>query len=306
MRNLTRNDLPIWFRKKLPERLMSQSMKELSNAYKSCITSKGKFKMTFKSKKDKIQTMNVENCSFSTNNSFFSKWLGKHINSSEDFSKLTKGDSSVSYNGKTREWFLNINLKVGVETIKHPFSTVAIDPGVRGFLTTYSPDNHVLEMGNNVTTRVLKECKAIDYLESKISKTKKRNGLIRALHKKTKKIRDLRSELHNKCINVLCKLYNKIYYPDFKPTEMVSNLNHKTSRNMYNLGFYTFKEKLKNKCKGNNCELVICTEEFTTKTCSNCGNTYEIGSSKVYSCSKCKCVFDRDINAAKNIYLKNI
>ncbi len=86
---------------------------------------------------------------------------------------------------------------------------------------------------------------------------------------------------------------------------MVSKLNHKTSRNMYNLGFYTFKEKLKSKCETNNCELVICTEDYTSKTCSNCGNIYEVGSSKIYSCSKCKCIFDRDINAAKNIYLKN-
>ncbi len=40
MRNLTRKDLPTWFEKKLPERIMTQSMKELSNAYKACYPKK--------------------------------------------------------------------------------------------------------------------------------------------------------------------------------------------------------------------------------------------------------------------------
>ena len=305
MRNLTRKDLPTWFEKKLPERIMTQSMKELANAYKACLSKKGKFIMKFKRKKEKLQTINLEKCSFSKGNSFFSKWLGKHINSTENFGKLKKGDSSLTYNRKTREWFLNINLEEKYSTIRHPFSAVAIDPGVRDFLTLFSPENHVLGLGVGVATHLLGECKIMDKLESKISKTNNRSGLIRALHRKINKIKNLRNELHNKCVNTLCKLYKKIYYPDFKPSSMVSKLNHKTSRNMYNLGFYTFKEKLKSKCETNNCELVICTEEYTSKTCSNCGNIYEIGSSKIYSCSKCKCVFDRDINAAKNIYLKN-
>ena len=60
MRNLIRKDLPSWFAKKLPERLMSQSIKELSNAYKACISKKGKFMMKFKRKKEKLQTINLE------------------------------------------------------------------------------------------------------------------------------------------------------------------------------------------------------------------------------------------------------
>ena len=47
------------------------------------------------------------------------------------------------------------------------------------------------------------------------------------------------------------------------------------------------------------------TEEYTSKTCSNCGYLHEkLGSSKTFSCPGCNDSFDRDANAAKNILLK--
>ena len=48
-------------------------------------------------------------------------------------------------------------------------------------------------------------------------------------------------------------------------------------------------------------------EDYTSKTCSSCGNLKDdLGSNKIYSCSSCSSVFDRDFNAAKNIMLKYI
>ena len=48
----------------------------------------------------------------------------------------------------------------------------------------------------------------------------------------------------------------------------------------------------------------ICTEEFTSKTCTRCGQINEVGGSEIYKCSGCKLTLDRDINGARNIYLK--
>jgi len=48
-------------------------------------------------------------------------------------------------------------------------------------------------------------------------------------------------------------------------------------------------------------------ESYTSKTCGRCGNiNKELGSSKSYKCSKCHLEIDRDVNGARNIYLKNI
>ena len=47
-------------------------------------------------------------------------------------------------------------------------------------------------------------------------------------------------------------------------------------------------------------------EAYTSKTCSECGYLrYNLGGSKVFRCDECASVMDRDVNGAKNIFLKN-
>jgi putative transposase len=69
---------------------------------------------------------------------------------------------------------------------------------------------------------------------------------------------------------------------------------------------YKFKLHLLNKCKEYGSELIEVTEEYTSKTCTNCGtqsNTYSKERIK-----KCKCNYEinRDVNGARNIMIKNI
>lgn len=46
-------------------------------------------------------------------------------------------------------------------------------------------------------------------------------------------------------------------------------------------------------------------EDYTSKTCGNCGYIKNnLGANKIFECDKCKKIFDRDINGARNIYLK--
>jgi transposase len=47
-------------------------------------------------------------------------------------------------------------------------------------------------------------------------------------------------------------------------------------------------------------------EAYTSKTCGKCGFIdYELGSNHIYNCPKCKNKLDRDVNAARNILMKN-
>jgi putative transposase len=58
-----------------------------------------------------------------------------------------------------------------------------------------------------------------------------------------------------------------------------------------------------------NCHLEIVTEEYTSKTCTKCGNIkYDLYGAETYRCSngECNLILDRDINGARNIYIKNI
>ena len=46
-------------------------------------------------------------------------------------------------------------------------------------------------------------------------------------------------------------------------------------------------------------------EYMTSKTCHSCQNiNKDLGSKKIYKCSKCCIEIDRDINASINIYIK--
>lgn len=71
---------------------------------------------------------------------------------------------------------------------------------------------------------------------------------------------------------------------------------------------YTFKQRILWKASQTTwCQVHIVTEDYTSKTCGNCGFIKDnLGRAKIYKCEKCKMVMDRDVNGARNIYLKNL
>ena len=49
--------------------------------------------------------------------------------------------------------------------------------------------------------------------------------------------------------------------------------------------------------------ILIYTEEYTSKTYTNCGSINR-PTDRLYECKNCKLSIHRDINGARNIYLK--
>ena len=99
------------------------------------------------------------------------------------------------------------------------------------------------------------------------------------------------------------KNYENILIPEFKTQSMISDLDKKTSRGALTWSHYLFRKRLEWSYSSN---LHVITEEYTSKTCTNCGTMQDIGREKIYNCSKCKIIIDRDINGARNILLKNL
>ncbi|ETN10879.1 hypothetical protein PPTG_09940 [Phytophthora nicotianae INRA-310] len=63
--------------------------------------------------------------------------------------------------------------------------------------------------------------------------------------------------------------------------------------------------KYKMECVGG--RMIECEEEYTSKTCSSCGEIKDdLGGSSIYRCLFCHVELDRDVNAAKNIFHKNM
>jgi putative transposase len=74
-----------------------------------------------------------------------------------------------------------------------------------------------------------------------------------------------------------------------------------------NLKHFTFRQRLIEKIKlVKDTQLYLVTEEYTSKTCTNCGSVkWNLGCNKIYKCNKCKLIIDRDVNGARNIFIKN-
>ena len=194
-----------------------------------------------------------------------------------------------------------------------PYKSVFLDPGVRTFQTFYSPDGICGKIGDEYCNKFIKsETEKIDYYESLRSLTtswKTRRNLRNRLFKLRHKIKNRIQDLHWKTCKFLCDGFDTIFLPKFKSSEMVEKtpnrvISKKTVRQMLELSHCDFRTKLEYYVKTKHRNLVLVTEEYTTKTCGMCGQkNNNIGSSKKFSCS-CGYEMDRDLHGARNICIK--
>ena len=283
-------------------------------------------KLKFKKKKDKKGSIELKPKSLkynAVNNtiSFHKRcWRGlnNNIKMKTDLNKLgVKILFSCRLIQYDEEFFLNIPYRrlFDNEDLSNRLEKCALDPGVRTFMTGYTDEGYAFELSNDLK-KINAKKKRLDLLESKLStskfkkKKKKYRKEIKYLYKK---IRNSINDMHHKTSKLLSQNFKKILLPKFETQKMVikkdhnRKINNKTARDMNILSHYKFKELLKHKMMVRKGILIECTEEYTSKTCGNCGiHNPNLGSKKVFECPNCKMSFDRDINAARNILIKNL
>ena len=70
--------------------------------------------------------------------------------------------------------------------------------------------------------------------------------------------------------------------------------------------YYKFRQRLNYKCTLNKVNYVLVNECYTSKICSKCGcYNDKLKGEKIYNCTSCNLIIDRDINACRNIYMKS-
>jgi len=248
------------------------------------------------------------------------KYIFRNIKCSEEL-PLNFSDLNLSFNTKLNTFYINVpynSEKKNTDNTK----ICSIDQGVVTPYVVYSLDN-IMEIGRNCNEKILKKCKEIDIIQSRTSLTyykdkynnnelknitrKVKYKLRKALHRKIEHIKNMKDELHNKTIKYLTDNFKGIILPPFETQKMASKLSSKTARSLYNLSFYQFRTKLKNKAEEMNVHIYEYNEPYTSKTCGNCGKiNYSLGNSRVFKCSRCNLIIDRDMNGARNIFLRNI
>lgn len=299
-----------WYKvDKFPAHLVDRAIDECSKNYTSVINKRietGQFhQFRYKSKrKCNVETFEMEVGMFSKRkNTIFATKIGT-VRTSENFMKPTR-QAKLQYNKNTKDWYLIFVVDVVEKEICNRYDIVSIDPGEKLFASLYCPDGHVTKIcEDNRQSRMFRELARLDSLMSKRRKIDK-TTYKRAIHRIYKKIKNLKTDLHNKLSTYICKNYNNIVIPKYGTQKMMSNLNSKVCRSMSTLSFYEFKQKLNYKSKIYNCKIFDVEEHLTTKTCGNCGK-YNIPRDRDYTCINCKIEIHRDFNASRNILLKNL
>lgn len=252
----------------------------------------------------------------------------KYNNEPFDLSKIKNEslynvDPTLQFNRKTNRYYLYIPIKQHTSNNYNPKNIISLDPGIRTFLTGVNEVNNV-EIGKDAQLKIrtlLSKIDKINNLEDKDVKIKKeskndnhRKNMIKIWKQKKldlhrRKISQYVDELHWKTINYLTKNYKNIVIGDMSVKSISSkdgNLARISKRIGYSLKFYKFKQRLAYKCGVKKIGYKEVDESYTSKLCSKCGNEHKVlGSSKIYCCIKCGLILDRDINGARNIYIKS-
>ncbi len=269
-----------------------------------------------KSKNCKFRSCKAPRQTIKFNNSNYTKgkWYSR-LTKGKDFESSEPIPSSSAYatqiiKTKCGDWFA-----VFLEEVKPSNNNVdgiiAIDPGVRTFLTGFDGRAFV-EIGAGDIGKITRLCQHLDLLMSKIGKSKskrQRQKMRKAAARSRRRIRNLIDECHRQAASWLSKNHSYILLPTFETRQMTKKkkrkIRSKTARQMLTWSHYRFKQVLKNRAELSGCQVIDVTEEFTSKTCTKCGHIHtKLGGKKVFKCPECGHEINRDFNGALGILLK--
>ena len=186
---------------------------------------------------------------------------------------------------------------------------VALDPGIRSFLTWYS-EVDAGQLGRQDFGRIQRLCAHLDQLVGRTAKAsgRSRRNMRRAASRMRVRIGNLIDELHHQAARFLVDRFDLILLPTFETQEMVQRgkrrIRSKSVRSMLTYAHYRFQQFLLWKAWETGKQVLLVNEAYTSKTCSwsgeiiaNLGGRREIvGTDGVR--------LDRDINGARGIFLR--
>lgn len=303
-----------------PKDIRANSVRESVTMYKSAFSNlKNKnikrFKMNFKSRKSWTESIyipktaiKVSSCRSQLN--IYSRFLKTSVSVSKEKLPDVNNEVTLLHNKKNNSWYLCILVDHEVKT-ENQGRIVSVDPGVKTFLTLYDPSGKVVQFGTGDMKQTLKTLylkidkyrSLLASKERKLYKNQKKKRLRKRIMFFLNKFENLILEIHNKACRFIYSNYDNV---------LISNISsirssRKNNRNLLSWSHGKFVERLTHHMHKNGKRINIVTEEYTSKTCGNCGHIDNHLSNKdVYSCECCKLKISRDVNGARNILLKHL
>ncbi len=325
--------LPEWWQgKPYVPRFITGAIMDCAKAYNSTFANLNNgnithFDMKYRTKKMRVQSLYLEKtCFYKRDNSFLSRFFGDIRTASyksgnrivERFKDMSiKSDGRLLWDQGTDKWYFRLSVpsteSQGADN--NTLSDISLDPGTRTLLTGYSPEGTVLAFGD-WTRRVLRNLLvAQDRLRSKLAhpRTRKRRQkrmYWRCFFRLSERIQNMVDDLHNKSIKYLVTHYSTVILGALDVRSILKQtgryaLSSSNKRLLCTLRHYDLKTKLERKCTEYNVRYILQPEQWTSKTCCNCGWIHrDLRGRKVFMCQDCGVVIDRDVNGAINIYLR--
>lgn len=314
--NYNKEDSSDKWLKTIPYDIRDEALSDLLKNYKSNFEKRKKskikknFNLKFKSKKSDTESINILSKHWNTKNSLYSQVLTSSIRSEKPLPTKLKYTCRLLKN-KLNEYYLIIPDKIPKDRnniYKNQVNReIAMDMGIRKLIVGYDPSGFLIKIGQGDMSLLYRLFHHKTKLQSFITKLKgpQKYRYKQAYIRLCKRIQNLILESHRQIINWLCSNYNIIYVPklDF---HKFKNMSKKTKIKMSLWNHCLFVDRLINKSREfKNCTVKIVTEEFTSKTCCNCGClNNNLGSSETFKCNSCGIELDRDANGSVCIYLK--
>ena len=297
--------LPEWA-KSIPYQVKKIAVED---AYKAFINGCRKAKKTgeqfclkFRSRKDPNQSCFIP-LSALKETGIYPRIAGK-LKLSETYPDNVRDSRLVCEHGR---WFINIPYRVAIMSSENQGRFVALDPGIRTFITGYS-ENIAFKLGQGAFARIARLCCHMDDLISRMSKAPSRSkqNMKKALSRMRWKVWDLIDELHFKSIRFLMDRFDVVLLPTFEVSEMVSKqgrkLRAKSVRSMLTLAHFKFKQRIKAAAHACGKHVIDVNEAYTSKTASWTGEIKKISGAKTIRSGGI--TLDRDINGARGIFLR--
>ena len=207
---------------------------------------------------------------------------------------------------KSGKFYLSVLMSMNEEEFKqfrHTNNKVGIDLGVKDFVITSDGEvfenKHFLKQSENKIKKLQRQ------LSKKVKGSNNRDKVRIKIAKEFEHLTNQRIDYIHNVVNSLLRTYDYVFMENLNVQGMLKN--HKLAKGIQELGFYTFKNILKNKAMMNNKFVIEVDRWFSSsKTCHECGYVYKnlTLSEREWTCPICGEHHDRDLNAAVNILME--
>lgn len=277
-----------------PYSIRDEAMNDLLKAYNVCFILAERrhidhFTMGYRLKSDTSQSIIICHSRITENTgktiTFFPQTIKGPIACGEHIPPI-RHDCRLQWLPQVNQFYLCIPIDIPSSTQDEALvgtyqRIIALDPGVRTFMTGYDPRGFCFKWGHSDINKIYRLCCYLDRLQSQWSQKginhKKRYRLKRAGARLRLKIHNMIDDSHKKLAHFLCKNFDLILIPKFETSQMVlkgrRKIRSKTARAMLTWAHYRFRQRLIAKAREYyGCQVMIVDEAYTSKTCGRCGH----------------------------------